>query len=142
MKSVLIELNIKLIKTCSFQKGLPYMLEKNYFQDAFILHEETSHEMYLKYLKSRNKVAIISFCLMQQVLRMHRESQKTDFRHILHDKWASFKNVFNYQPLWLVRDYFGESNAIYFAWLGFLISCLWLPSLIGLVFFIVGMSNG
>ena len=118
------------------------MLDKNYFQDAFILHEETAHHMYLKYLTKRRKnVLIMSFPMIQKVLKLFRDSEITDYRQMLYEKWASFKNMFSYQPLWEVRDYFGESNAIYFAWLGVLISFLWFPSLLGFIFFIVGMSS-
>jgi hypothetical protein len=46
-----------------------------------------------------------------------------------------------YQPLWRVRNYFGESNAIYFAWLGVLISLLWVPGLLGCLFFVLGMTK-
>lgn len=123
-------------------RGLPYMLDKTYFHDAFVLHEETSHHMYLKYLTKRRKnVFILPFPAVQRVLESIRASEKTDYRTILQNTWASFRNLLKYQPLWEVRDYFGESNAIYFAWLGVFISMLWFPSALGFVFFIVGMSK-
>lgn len=120
------------------------MLRKSYFQDAFILHDETSHHMYLKYLTKRQpqkNVFIMPFPVIQRVLESIRASASIDYRTILQNKWASFKNILKYQPLWEIRDYFGESNAIYFAWLGVFITMLWLPSLLGFIFFIVGMSK-
>ena len=38
------------------------------------------------------------------------------------------------QPLHLVRSYFGEKIALYYAWLGYYISMLWLPAVLGIVF--------
>ena len=37
------------------------------------------------------------------------------------------------QPLHLVRSYFGEKIALYYAWLGYYISMLWLPAVLGLL---------
>lgn len=37
------------------------------------------------------------------------------------------------QPLYLVRSYFGEKIALYYAWLGYYISMLWLPAVLGLI---------
>lgn len=119
------------------------MLEKNYFTDAYILHDETSHYMHLKYLHySQKNVFLIPFKIIHKILMSFSDSENSDHRKILYDKWAHFSNVFKYQPMWEIRNYFGEVNAIYFAWLGVFISILWFPSLIGFVFFIVGMANG
>ena len=49
-------------------------------------------------------------------------------------------NVFRLQPLNFVRDYFGEEMAFYFAWQGTLVYALWIPSIIGLIFFFIGIS--
>ena len=58
----------------------------------------------------------------------------------MHSKWASIKNVLKLQPINLVRDYFGEEIAFYFAWQGSLIFALWIPAIIGLIFFFIGIS--
>jgi hypothetical protein len=63
-----------------------------------------------------------------------------DTRKFLQDNWASFKNIIKFQPLDKVRDYFGEKNALYFAFVGSFITMLWLPSLIDIFFFILDMS--
>jgi hypothetical protein len=64
-----------------------------------------------------------------------------DVRYNLYTTWAHFRNMFKYQPMWDIRNYFGETNALYFAWLGVFISSLWLPSLVGVVFFGIGLSQ-
>jgi hypothetical protein len=68
-------------------------------------------------------------------------ANKNDVRYNLYTNWAHFRNMFKYQPMWDIRNYFGEMNAFYFAWLGVFISSLWLPSLIGVVFFCIGLSQ-
>ena len=67
-------------------------------------------------------------------------SNKFDMRLKLHNEWARFKRMFNYQPLQNVRDYFGESNALYFAWTGVFITCLWIPSILGFLFFSIALG--
>ena len=64
-----------------------------------------------------------------------------DRRFELHENWARFAKIFRYQPMWKIRNYFGESNAFYFAWIGTFISSLWLPSFVGVLFFVIGVSK-
>lgn len=62
---------------------------------------------------------------------------KTD-RQLLWDYWARPKNWFIYQPIHIVRQYFGEKLAFYFSWLGFYTTWLVLPSIVGFLVFIYG----
>lgn len=54
-----------------------------------------------------------------------------------------FFHVFRYkkQPLWLIRRYFGEKVALYFAWLGFYTKCLYPPAVVGLLCFFYGLGS-
>lgn len=51
--------------------------------------------------------------------------------------------IFNWrckkQPLWLIRRYFGEKVALYFAWLGFYTKALYPPAIVGLICFLYGL---
>ena len=60
-----------------------------------------------------------------------------DTRQELNDTWGKLN--LKYQPLWKIRNYFGEKIALYFAWTGTLISTLWIPTLLGLGIFLYGL---
>ncbi|XP_046815606.1 anoctamin-4 isoform X2 [Vespa crabro] len=62
-------------------------------------------------------------------------------RHLLYLIWANPKQWFKKQPLWLIRRYFGEKVALYFAWLGFYTECLVAPAVVGLLCFIYGLGS-
>ena len=121
------------------------MLKKKYFNDSFVLHDDSLHEMHLKRFfhyaekQNLNNVPSQSDNLLYFSLKSFKNLEPNDSRSYLDKNWASFKNVFKFQPMWEIRNYFGESNAIYFAWIGIFITVLWFPSLIGLGFFIYGL---
>ena len=68
------------------------------------------------------------------------ETEHEDPRADLQNNWASMKCLFKYQPLDSIKDYYGEKNAIYFGFVGTFISSLWIPSIVGVIMFIIGMS--
>lgn len=41
--------------------------------------------------------------------------------------------------MWEIQDYFGEYIAFYYAFSGALITSLWLPTFIGIAFFVTGV---
>eukprot|EP00301_Raphidiophrys_heterophryoidea_P003908 c11743_g1_i5.p1 GENE.c11743_g1_i5~~c11743_g1_i5.p1 ORF type:complete len:739 (+),score=209.09 c11743_g1_i5:120-2336(+) len=61
------------------------------------------------------------------VFPLHVQSERDKLRRLWVNSWFSF------QPLDLVRDYLGESIAMYFAFLGFYTLCLIPLSIVGLV---------
>jgi hypothetical protein len=123
-------------------EGLPYMLNQGYFDDAFILHEQSTHNLNLqlvveavnKHIFDRKDMNIIDS------LSTNSDLIYDDNRKELHYRWAKLTNIFRFQPMMAIRNYFGEETAFYFAWLGCLISTLYLPTIIGIIFFGIGLD--
>jgi hypothetical protein len=44
------------------------------------------------------------------------------------------------QPVDDIREYFGEGIALYFSWMGFLLTMLWVPALTGVCVFAIGLA--
>ncbi|XP_023288562.1 anoctamin-4 [Orussus abietinus] len=62
-------------------------------------------------------------------------------RYLLYLVWARPSQWYKKQPLWLVKRYFGEKVALYFAWLGFYTKSLYPPAVVGLLCFIYGLGS-
>uniref|UniRef100_A0AAZ3PYZ0 Anoctamin n=1 Tax=Oncorhynchus tshawytscha TaxID=74940 RepID=A0AAZ3PYZ0_ONCTS len=58
---------------------------------------------------------------------------------LLYEEWANYGVMFKYQPLDLIRKYFGEAIGLYFAWMGVYTRMLVPPSLLGLIVFLYGV---
>ncbi len=116
------------------------MLNENYFTDTFILHDQTLHPDFIdnfnKIVMKENKEAQ----MIDHNFVAHHVDPASDYINELIKHWASFKGLFKFQPMSLIREYFGEKIALYFAWTGMLIATLILPSIIGVIFFAVGLS--
>lgn len=104
--------------------GLPYLLMKKSYCDAFTLHCESalSNKRGDKYLNVPDAKDV--------------DLLKEDPRKDLDETWC---RIFKFQPLWKIRNYFGERIAFYFAWSGMLITSLWIPTLFGLCVFFYGL---
>ncbi|EDV20574.1 uncharacterized protein TRIADDRAFT_60984 [Trichoplax adhaerens] len=93
-------------------RGLLYLIMQKAYSDAFVLHNP---------FVNGKKVA-------SKIGNTEREE--------LYRSWGS---CFQFQPLWRIRNYFGEKIALYFAWLGLLISSLFIPMLFGAGCMIYGL---
>ncbi|XP_078725433.1 anoctamin-1-like [Lampetra fluviatilis] len=59
-------------------------------------------------------------------------------RKVLYEEWASYGVFYKYQPIDLIRQYFGEKIGLYFAWLGVYTALLIPVSALGVVVFAYG----
>jgi anoctamin-1 len=62
-------------------------------------------------------------------------------RGLLYKEWGELKNWLKHQPLDTIKNYFGVKVALYFSWLGFYTNMLILPSILGVLVFIIGLST-
>ena len=101
---------------------------KDVYEDAFVLHEDSN--------------------LMAEKEDKDKDPKKTDMapdkrnliedpRKEMDDTWVQW---WKFQPLWKIRNYFGEKIGLYFAWAGMLLTSLWLPMLFGVACFIYGLT--
>nr|KAF6463836.1 anoctamin 1 [Rousettus aegyptiacus] len=68
------------------------------------------------------------------------EGERVEFndRKLLYEEWASYGVFYKYQPIDLVRKYFGEKIGLYFAWLGVYTQMLIPASVVGVIVFLYG----
>ncbi|XP_054862541.1 anoctamin-2b isoform X3 [Amphiprion ocellaris] len=62
-------------------------------------------------------------------------------RQVLHEEWAKYSAFYKYQPIDLVRKYFGEKIGLYFAWLGVYTQLLIPASIVGIIVFGYGVAT-
>ncbi|XP_077591337.1 anoctamin-2 isoform X1 [Stigmatopora nigra] len=70
--------------------------------------------------------------------RRGTKEQRND-RQVLHEEWANYGVMHKYQPVDLIRKYFGEQIGLYFAWLGVYTQLLIPPSVLGIIVFLYGI---
>ncbi|CAF2635710.1 unnamed protein product [Rotaria sp. Silwood2] len=91
----------------------------------------------------RERIFQAAYPLHEGDYRFDATEQQTPFkennpRRVLYDTWARYKLFYKYQPLDLIREYFGEKVSLYFAWLGLYTTWLLPASLIGVLVFCFG----
>ncbi|XP_008399652.2 anoctamin-2b isoform X3 [Poecilia reticulata] len=62
-------------------------------------------------------------------------------RQVLFEEWARYLAFYKYQPIDLVRKYFGEKIGLYFAWLGVYTQLLIPASIVGIIVFGYGVAT-
>ncbi|XP_048453821.1 anoctamin-7-like [Rhincodon typus] len=106
--------------------ALPYLVMKKAFKSAFILHD-------LKTCQSD----VDSSQSSPQDKGGTKSTTPTNEWTMLNDLWAN--TYLKFQPLWKIRNYFGEKIALYFAVMETLLISLIIPVLLGLGVFIYGL---
>ncbi|CAJ1057315.1 anoctamin-1-like [Xyrichtys novacula] len=69
------------------------------------------------------------------------ETAELNDRKLLYEEWANYSVFYKYQPIGLVRKYFGEKIGLYFAWLGLYTQMLIPASLVGVIVFLYGCAT-
>ncbi|XP_023397608.1 anoctamin-1 isoform X4 [Loxodonta africana] len=69
------------------------------------------------------------------------DSVEFNDRKLLYEEWASYGVFYKYQPIDLVRKYFGEKIGLYFAWLGVYTQMLIPASIVGIIVFLYGCAT-
>ncbi|CAL8351850.1 unnamed protein product [Merluccius merluccius] len=62
-------------------------------------------------------------------------------RKLLYEQWASYSVFYKYQPISLIRKYFGEKVGLYFAWLGVYTQMLIPAAIVGVIVFLYGCAT-
>ncbi|XP_051558383.1 anoctamin-1a isoform X2 [Myxocyprinus asiaticus] len=62
-------------------------------------------------------------------------------RKLLYEEWASYSIFYKYQPIGLIRKYFGEKVGLYFAWLGVYTQMLIPAAVVGVIVFLYGCAT-
>uniref|UniRef100_A0A8B9LL23 Anoctamin n=1 Tax=Astyanax mexicanus TaxID=7994 RepID=A0A8B9LL23_ASTMX len=60
---------------------------------------------------------------------------------LLYEEWASYSIFYKYQPIGLIRKYFGEKVGLYFAWLGVYTQMLIPAAIVGVIVFLYGCAT-
>uniref|UniRef100_A0A6Q2XCN1 Anoctamin n=1 Tax=Esox lucius TaxID=8010 RepID=A0A6Q2XCN1_ESOLU len=60
---------------------------------------------------------------------------------LLYEEWASYSVFYKYQPIGLIRKYFGDKIGLYFAWLGIYTQMLIPAAIVGVIVFLYGCAT-
>ncbi|XP_064636071.1 anoctamin-7-like isoform X3 [Lineus longissimus] len=116
------------------KKGLPYLLMKKTYTDSFLLHEKSEEDPIVhELIEIRQKEGLLSD---EAAEKMKTTEVDPDPRKKMNHTWTKIQK---YQPLWRIRNYFGEKIGFYFAWSGQLITSLWIPTVFGICIFFYGL---
>lgn len=114
-------------------QGLLHLLKEEVYIDSFILHndiDETEQKTNESIKSSEEKNSS-----SDSKSETYGDSRYS--RRIISNAWLVF---WKFQPLWKIRNYFGEKVAFYFAWTGMLMTSLWIPTIFGIVIFCYGLN--
>ncbi|CAN8012322.1 unnamed protein product, partial [Ixodes pacificus] len=134
------------------KKGLSYLLMKNVYLDAFVMHDRSVLEPVYVPGEPTSTVtgqSLSALKVTDSVNHLDDRQRDRDYgsgrtvkdtRTSLDSHW---RKLMGGQPLDSIRDYFGEKISFYFAWVGTFIASLVVPAVIGLgVFFFGVIENG
>uniref|UniRef100_A0A4W3JHL0 Anoctamin n=1 Tax=Callorhinchus milii TaxID=7868 RepID=A0A4W3JHL0_CALMI len=108
-----------------------------------VMHKITSP--FRPNLKEQNNVTFkhlsYPFSREKQHLTTCTKAKYSMGKELLYEEWASYGMFYKYQPLDLIRKYFGEKIGLYFAWLGVYTQLLIPASTVGVIVFLYGCAT-
>ncbi|VDO26184.1 unnamed protein product [Onchocerca flexuosa] len=110
---LLIRTKYDIHETEKYRVGIERLIKNGTYTSAFPLHEKCEWNEY-------------------------NADRSTD-REFLYWNWARITNICKYQPLSLIKKYFGSKVGWYFAWLGYYTKTLIPAAVIGILCFIYGI---
>uniref|UniRef100_A0A8C8S1C8 Anoctamin n=1 Tax=Pelusios castaneus TaxID=367368 RepID=A0A8C8S1C8_9SAUR len=110
----------------------PFSREKIYL-DKLLHHCMGKRELTMLYLS--NNVYDAAYPLHD--VRIHN-LKFSSLRLLLYREWARYGAFYKFQPIDLIRKYFGEKIGLYFAWLGLYTEFLIPSSVVGIIVFLYG----
>jgi Calcium-activated chloride channel len=117
--------------------GLLHMLHHKFYLDAFTLHDQSNDD------PGRRVLLEMMYGKQGKVGQVNKSNVPPEAEPIIEDTRRDLDRTWarscRFQPLWKIRNYFGEKIALYFAWCGTLILTLWLPMLFGIAVFLYGL---
>ena len=69
------------------------------------------------------------------------QDEPANDRQRLQEDWARPGRIFKYQPVFAIKEYFGEKVALYFSWIGFYTAFLIPAAIVGVLCFIYGVAS-
>uniref|UniRef100_A0A8C0H1I5 Anoctamin n=1 Tax=Chelonoidis abingdonii TaxID=106734 RepID=A0A8C0H1I5_CHEAB len=96
----------------SFFLGITTLIANNVYDAAYPLHDVCIHNL--------------------------KHSSLASMLKLLYREWARYGAFYKYQPIDLIRKYFGEKIGLYFAWLGLYTEFLIPSSVVGIIVFLYG----
>uniref|UniRef100_A0A3Q3N5L0 Anoctamin n=1 Tax=Mastacembelus armatus TaxID=205130 RepID=A0A3Q3N5L0_9TELE len=127
-------------------QGRTKFLSHYFSRDKLHLYNITSRETFFdNTTRSRIVYEILRRTVCVRTCQTIGENNSSWTRHlgrfILHEEWARYGVFYKYQPIDLVRKYFGEKVGLYFAWLGVYTQLLIPASIVGIIVFGYGVAT-
>ncbi|TSK13220.1 Anoctamin-1 [Bagarius yarrelli] len=119
-----------------FQPNIPHLQQQS--RTKFLSHSFSRDKLHLYNIECKDTFFDNATRSRIGDFKDSSQAEEINERQLLHDEWARYGAFYKYQPVDLIRKYFGEKIGLYFAWLGVYTQLLALASLVGIIVFLYG----
>uniref|UniRef100_A0A3B4ZSS9 Anoctamin n=1 Tax=Stegastes partitus TaxID=144197 RepID=A0A3B4ZSS9_9TELE len=123
-----------------FQPKVSHMDHGLFIYISYCLSYEVFCAAHISSLTNSNLSQVYEI-LRRTVCTLEGEFAEPRPSSVLHEEWARYSAFYKYQPIDLVRKYFGEKIGLYFAWLGVYTQLLVPASIVGIIVFGYGVAT-